>query len=170
MATSLSYHMIQLGHSLSNPKFRAELLHLTDNGPGRVGKQLVHFAVVAVGLTATDYEAMPDVFLFPSAIFAGVFAYNIPELVDNPQASAGESLVLPWDVLADIYLGHIAIWNHPNITNANPTLAPYLHDNPIIVVIKAGPAILTSAIIAGAVSAAVPGFSAQVPTHSLQGE
>ena len=77
----------------------------------------VDFGASDALLTARESEQLPAPLLtIPTIIGAVVLTYNLPGLTDT-------QLVLSSDVIADIYLGKIRLWDDERITELNPDVA-----------------------------------------------
>ena len=81
-------------------------------------RPLVDFAGSDSVLKAADYEAFPDLLMFPAFAGAVVPLYNIPEL----RAVSNISLVLSRQNIADIFKGEVLFWNDSRILASNPVL------------------------------------------------
>ena len=81
-------------------------------------RPLVDFAGSDSVLKAADYEAFPDLLMFPALAGAVVPLYNIPEL----RAVSNVSLVLSRQNIADIFKGEVLFWNDSRILASNPVL------------------------------------------------
>jgi phosphate transport system substrate-binding protein len=94
----------------------------------------VDFAISEVPFTAADYQAYPDLQMYPAFAGAVVPIYNIPELGSDPP------LVLSRMTLANIFLGKISFWNDSSIIadNANKNITDILLSlhKPIEVVVR----------------------------------
>nr|UMO80375.1 Serine/threonine protein kinase [Pandoravirus aubagnensis] len=100
----------------------------------QVADYKIDFGTIAMPQIPRAYtDAHPDLALSPMFLMGHVVAYNIPELL-----RLSTPLVLSLDVLADIYLAKIDVWNHPDIVALNPDLAEHLPAAPITVVLNKG--------------------------------
>ncbi len=64
------------------------------------------------------------------------------------------------EVIADIYLGKVVMWNDKRLATLNPSLAPFLPNETISVVYQNGSSVITTLITAAMSS--VPEFNATV--------
>ena len=96
---------------------------------------LVDFAISEVPFTAADYQAYPDLQMYPAFAGAVVPIYNIPELLDSTVP-----LVLSRATIANIFLGKISFWDDSRIladnTNTNVTAILSTLHKPIEVVVR----------------------------------
>src|ERR1035438_9674799 len=82
----------------------------------------VDFGATDAPLTDKDLAGMPNPTMqFPVTAGCEVLVYNLPGITSG--------LKLSGDVVADIFLGAIKVWNDPRITAMNPDLK--LPDTPI---------------------------------------
>jgi hypothetical protein len=139
------------------------------------------YGVVSNGLSASDYELMPDVAIMPAAAYAVVpgilfvcvcvlcacvccvcefhltppnAAYYVPEL-------DGETLVLDFNTTAAIYLAHISRWNDQRIKDLNSDIAHLLPDEPILVATATGNSAVGQ-LFTDMLSSTVPEFNSTV--------
>jgi len=73
-------------------------------------------------LSEAQYQSEPDIQMFPILAGSVVMVFNVPGVPE---------LTLSREVLSDIYLGTIVLWNDPAIANLNPSvgfssLSPFL--------------------------------------------
>jgi phosphate transport system substrate-binding protein len=72
----------------------------------------IDFAASDAPLKASELSEMPNVLHIPETIGAVTLAYNLPDIPTG--------LNLTGEVIADIFLGKIRIWNDPQIQSLNP--------------------------------------------------
>lgn len=77
-------------------------------------RPLVHFSASDSTLKAADYNAFPDLQMFPAVAGAVVPIYNIQDL-----ANISAPVVLSRATITAIFLGNIRQWNDPRILNDN---------------------------------------------------
>lgn len=96
---------------------------------------LIDFAGSDSLLTKADYDAFPDLQMFPALAGAVVAVYNIPEL--SSSANSSYRLTLSRQNIADIFKGNITKWNDFRILKNNPSISASLalvtHDIKIVV-------------------------------------
>ena len=100
------------------------------NGPTNlalVTDDAVDFAITSQGLTTTQALAAPAVTMYPFLCTGVVPIYRLDGI-----ASANLPLVLSREVLVQIYLGNITMWNDAAIANINRALS--MPATPIVVV------------------------------------
>ncbi len=97
-------------------------------GIRQIMARTVDFGASDAILSEEEKAAAPDLRMFPTVAGGVVVAYHIIDAEGHP---LGKGLKLPADVLADIFLGHITVWNDPRIQSVNPDVA--LPDAPIAV-------------------------------------
>lgn len=116
----------------------------------------IDFASTGGALNSLQQAALPDAMLVPVVSYGYVFAYNIPDINNQPTP-----LTIDYQVAADIYLNRIKTWNHPNITALNRRIAHLLPNASIIVGYDAVPEVLTQAYSL-ILSMNVPEFASKV--------
>ncbi len=77
-----------------------------------------------------------------------------------PELFGKEPLILTLQIVADIYLGHIAYWNDSAIAQANPLLKDMLPNQPILAVYEPGVSVVAAKVSAVLVS--IPEFNTTV--------
>jgi phosphate transport system substrate-binding protein len=75
-----------------------------------------HFAGSNTGLFPEVRSKTPDAWVLPVLAGAVAVGFNLPDL-------ANHELMIPREVLADIFLGKVARWNDPAIKALNPDVA-----------------------------------------------
>lgn len=80
-------------------------------GINSLKNRVVDFAGSDAFLSDEEMAEMPAVIHVPTCLGAVVLAYNVPEI---------KSLNLTGEIIADIYLGKITMWNDPRILAINP--------------------------------------------------
>jgi PBP superfamily domain len=110
--------------SITNPRFDSSSR-----------EPLIDFAGSDSLLTKADYDAFPDLQMFPALAGAVVAVYNIPEL--SSSANSSDRLTLSRQNIADIFKGEIIKWNDFRILKNNPSirdsLARVTHDIKVVV-------------------------------------
>uniref|UniRef100_A0A7S3GGX5 Uncharacterized protein n=1 Tax=Palpitomonas bilix TaxID=652834 RepID=A0A7S3GGX5_9EUKA len=123
-------------YNLYNPEVSITY-YPTGSGSGKSAIQQdppeVDFAGSDSLLKDSEYDAYPDLQMFPTLAGAVVPIYNIPEIA---QSGISEPLVLDRTVLADIFLGSITKWNDARIVADNPHLSGILPDQNISVIVR----------------------------------
>eukprot|EP01087_Luapelamoeba_hula_P003945 TRINITY_DN138_c0_g1_i2.p1 TRINITY_DN138_c0_g1~~TRINITY_DN138_c0_g1_i2.p1 ORF type:complete len:1733 (-),score=273.96 TRINITY_DN138_c0_g1_i2:43-5241(-) len=119
---------------------------------GLLARDIKFAAVVETYFDAFDNADGADILVVPSFAYGMSIAYNIPEL--NPQLNVSISSSLPalnvtGQILADIFMGAIKTWNHPDIATANPQLRGKLPNQPITVLVYNVPVYITQLFIEG---------------------
>jgi len=87
----------------------------------------VDFGSTVATLTAADIASMPDAEAIRMCAHAYAWTYNIPALATK------EPLVFTWDLVSDIYLNKVKMWNDTQIKDLNPRVANLLPQSEIIV-------------------------------------
>ncbi len=59
-----------------------------------------------------------------------------------PELLGQGSIIFTFQIIADIYLGHITHWNDSAIVQLNPNLKDYLPNQPMLVVYEPGTSII----------------------------
>ncbi len=67
-------------------------------------------------------------------------------MMQVPELAGKEPLILTIQLVADIYLGHIAYWNDSAIADLNPHLKDSLPNKPLLVVYEPGTSIIAGKI------------------------
>lgn len=83
-------------------------------GISALERKTVDFAASDAPLKASESERMSNVLHIPETIGAVVLAYNLPNVPSG--------LKLTGQVIADIFLGKIKMWNNPEIQALNPEI------------------------------------------------
>jgi phosphate transport system substrate-binding protein len=85
-------------------------------------------------LKQEQYDANPDLQMYPMLAGAVVNVYNITWAQAIPDGTTLPKLILDRQTLVDIFNGKVTNWNDPAIAALNPGLAGYLPDAAITVV------------------------------------
>ena len=100
-----------------------------------IREPLIDFAGSDSKLTRADYDAFPDLQMFPALAGAVVAVYHIPEL--GSRANSSSRLILSRQNIADIFKGDIIKWNDYRILEKNPliraSLSKISKDNKVVV-------------------------------------
>ncbi len=146
----------------------------------------IDFATTTVYPTADDFLTLPNVKFIPGTLFATAPAYNVravyyiyytffmcniqfkldlnknkkKRVMQVPELAGKEPLILTIQLVADIYMGHIAYWNDSAIADLNPHLKDYLPNKPLLVVYEPGTSTIAGQITK--VLATIPEFNRTV--------
>ncbi len=63
-----------------------------------------------------------------------------------PELLGQGSIIFTFQIIADIYLGHITHWNDSAIVQLNPNLKDYLPNQPMLVVYEPGTSIVAGKV------------------------
>lgn len=94
-----------------------------------IGQRAVDFAATDAPLTEEQTEQLPAVVQLPAAITTIAVVYNL-------SAGPAAGVRLSSDVLADIFIGRISMWNDPRIVAQNP--GARMPEVPITIVYRTG--------------------------------
>lgn len=105
------------------------------NGVQQMLRQTIDFGCTDVPLTAEQLELARQrggtVLHLPLVFGAVVPVYNLPEIPDT------QRLRFDGNALADIHLGRIRVWNHPDLVALNPDVS--LPERAILPVVRSDP-------------------------------